>query len=161
MEKSPEELNIRVAEMGPVRMRHTLHDFGWQSNHRVDLAGWQAKMASIEISIPWRNLHKPHSTWPMRCHVSLGAVFSQPLMPGMLMVKTLNNSELPGSEEMHSGLIMRKNTVGLTPEPGSALFFFHLIQLSVLPSLAEKSENLSWNDVDKKVSVDCILEFAA
>ena len=26
----------------------------------VDLTGWQAKMASIEIWIPWRNAHMPH-----------------------------------------------------------------------------------------------------
>ena len=39
-------------EMGPVRIRHSSHDFGWQSSHSVDLAGWQAKMASIEIWIP-------------------------------------------------------------------------------------------------------------
>ena len=48
--------------MGPVRIRHSSHDFGWQSSHSVDLAGWQAKMASIEIWIPWRNAHKPHSS---------------------------------------------------------------------------------------------------
>ena len=47
--------------MGPVRIRHSSHDFGWQSGHSVDLAGWQAKMASIEIWIPWRNAHKPHA----------------------------------------------------------------------------------------------------
>ena len=46
--------------MGPVRIRHSSHDLGWQSSHSVDLAGWQAKMASIEIWIPWRNVHKPH-----------------------------------------------------------------------------------------------------
>ena len=38
--------------MGPVRIRHSSHGFGWQSSHSVDLAGWQAKMASIEIGIP-------------------------------------------------------------------------------------------------------------
>ena len=38
--------------MGPVRIRHSSHNFGWQSSHSVDLAGWQAKMASIEIWIP-------------------------------------------------------------------------------------------------------------
>ena len=40
--------------MGPVQIRHCSHDFGWQSRHdrSVDLAGWQAKMASIEIWIP-------------------------------------------------------------------------------------------------------------
>ena len=37
--------------MGPVRIRHRSHDFGWQSSHSVDRAGWQAKMASIEIWI--------------------------------------------------------------------------------------------------------------
>ena len=47
--------------MGPVRIRHSSHNFGWQPSHAVDLAGWQAKMASIEIWIPWRNAHKPHS----------------------------------------------------------------------------------------------------
>ena len=46
--------------LGPVRIRHSSHDFGWQSSHSVDLAGWQAKMASIEIWIPWRNALKPH-----------------------------------------------------------------------------------------------------
>ena len=45
---------------GPVRIRHSSHDFGWQSSHSVDLAGWQAKMASIEIWIQWCNAHKPH-----------------------------------------------------------------------------------------------------
>ena len=34
------------ATMGDVRIRHSSHDFGWQSSHSVDLAGWQAKMAS-------------------------------------------------------------------------------------------------------------------
>ena len=47
--------------IGPVRIRHSSHDFGWQSSHSVDLAGWQAKMASIEIWIPWHNAHGPHS----------------------------------------------------------------------------------------------------
>ena len=51
-------LNINT-RMGPMRIRHSSHDFGWQSSHSVDLAGWQAKMASIEIWIPWRNAHKP------------------------------------------------------------------------------------------------------
>ena len=50
----------KVAPLGPVRIRHSSHDFGWQSSHSVDLAGWQAKMASIEIWIPWRDAHKPH-----------------------------------------------------------------------------------------------------
>ena len=43
--------------MGPVRIRHSSDGLGWQSSHSVDLAGWQAKMASIEISIgSYRNL---------------------------------------------------------------------------------------------------------
>ena len=54
--------------IGPVRIRHSSHHFGWQSSHSVDLAGWQAKMASIEIWIPWRNAHKPH------CRIQLGTV---------------------------------------------------------------------------------------
>ena len=62
--KSSSELLISVVFnqilMGPVRIRHSSHDFGWQSSQSVDLAGWQAKMASIEIWIPWRNAHKPH-----------------------------------------------------------------------------------------------------
>ena len=41
--------------MGPARICHSSHDFGWQSSHSVDLAGWQAKMASIEIWILWRS----------------------------------------------------------------------------------------------------------
>ena len=58
-------------KMGPVRIRHSSHDFGWQSSHSLDLAGWQAKMASIEIWIPQHNAHKPHSrhlnfdAWPV------------------------------------------------------------------------------------------------
>ena len=40
------------SEMGPVRIRHSSHDFGWQSSHSIDLAWWQAEMASIEIWIP-------------------------------------------------------------------------------------------------------------
>ena len=47
--------------LGPVWIRHTeFTRFGWQYSHSVDLAGWQAKMASIEIWIPWRNAHKLH-----------------------------------------------------------------------------------------------------
>ena len=38
--------------MWPVRIRHSSHDFGWQSSHFLDLAGWQAKMAFIKIWIP-------------------------------------------------------------------------------------------------------------
>ena len=51
-----------LKKMGPVRIRHSSHDFATctQSSHFVDLAGWQAKMASIGFWIPWRNAHKPH-----------------------------------------------------------------------------------------------------
>ena len=55
--------------MGPVRIRHSSHDFGWQSSHSVDLAGWQAKMASIENWIPWRNAHKPHWKFLLKFYV--------------------------------------------------------------------------------------------
>ena len=61
---APDEINEKKDEswiMGPVRMRHSSHDFGWQSSHSVDLTGWQAKMTSFEIWIPLRNAHKPHS----------------------------------------------------------------------------------------------------
>ena len=44
--------------MVPVRIRHSSHHFATQSSHSVDLAGWQAKIASIESWIPWRNAHK-------------------------------------------------------------------------------------------------------
>ena len=45
------DCEVMVLTMGPasVRIHHRSHDFGWQSSHSVDLAGWQAKMASIEI----------------------------------------------------------------------------------------------------------------
>ena len=56
--------------MGPVRIRHhSSHDFGRQSSHSVDLAGWQAKMASIEIWIPWLNAHKPHWLGDSTLHI--------------------------------------------------------------------------------------------
>ena len=32
-----------------MRIRHSSHDFATSSSHSVDLAGWQAKMASIEF----------------------------------------------------------------------------------------------------------------
>ena len=46
--------------IGPVRIRHSSPEFATQSSYSVDLTGWQAKMASIEIWIPGRNAHKPH-----------------------------------------------------------------------------------------------------
>ena len=36
-------------EMWPVLIRHSSHHFATQSSHSVDRAGWQAKMASIEV----------------------------------------------------------------------------------------------------------------
>ena len=51
-EKEERKREIILKEMGPVRIRPSSHDFGWQSSHSADLAGWQAKMASIEIWIP-------------------------------------------------------------------------------------------------------------
>ena len=58
----PVRLRHCSQELGPVRIRHSSHDFATLSSHSVDLAEWQAKMASIEIWIlaPWRNAHKPH-----------------------------------------------------------------------------------------------------
>ena len=47
--------------MGPVRIRHCSRHFATQSSHFVDRAGWQAKMASIELWIPRRYAHSPHS----------------------------------------------------------------------------------------------------
>ena len=47
-------------KMGPVRIRYSSHDFTTQSTQSLDRAGWQAKMASIEIWIPWRNAHTPN-----------------------------------------------------------------------------------------------------
>ena len=68
--------NFRCVKMGPVWIRHSSHDFGWQSSHSVDLAGWQAKMASIEIWIPWRNAHKSHfggeRLRSVRCSLNFG-----------------------------------------------------------------------------------------
>ena len=37
------------AGWGPVWRRHSSHEFATQSSHSVDLAGWQANMASIEF----------------------------------------------------------------------------------------------------------------
>ena len=47
--------------MGHVRLRHSSHDFGRQSSQSVNLklAGWQAKMASIEIWIAWNDACQP------------------------------------------------------------------------------------------------------
>ena len=48
--------------MGPVRICHNSHEFATKPSQSVDRAGRQAKMASIEFWIPWRNVHMPHST---------------------------------------------------------------------------------------------------
>ena len=52
-------------EMGHVRMCHSSHQIATQSSHFVDRDGWQAKMASIEFWIPWRNAHAPHYHSPL------------------------------------------------------------------------------------------------
>ena len=56
--------NTVYTQIGPVCIRHSYHHFATQSSHLVDRAGWQAKMASIEFWIPWRNAHGPH--WSFR-----------------------------------------------------------------------------------------------
>ena len=61
---------VEPSSIVPEQIRHSSHEiatqpngacantslfsknFRWQSSHSVDLAGWQAKMASIEIWIP-------------------------------------------------------------------------------------------------------------
>ena len=52
-EKGAKQIRGSGQRMGPVRIRHGSHGFGWHSpSHSVDFAGWQAKMASIEIWTP-------------------------------------------------------------------------------------------------------------
>ena len=60
----------------PVRIHH----FATQSIHSVDRAGWQAKMASIEFWIPWRNVHRPHCH-PTHCRDSLCCMRRSHLSP--------------------------------------------------------------------------------
>ena len=52
----------RILSMGPVRIRHVVHETTYhpalQPSHSVDRAGLQAKMASIELCKPWRNMQK-------------------------------------------------------------------------------------------------------
>ena len=48
--------------MRPVRIRHSIWEIVTQPSHSVDTAGWQAKMAFIELWIQRRNTHGPH--WP-------------------------------------------------------------------------------------------------
>ena len=43
-----------------VRIHHSSHEIANQSSRPVHRTGWQAKMASIEFWIPWRNAHGPH-----------------------------------------------------------------------------------------------------
>ena len=77
--------------MGPVRIRHSSHNFGWQSSHSVDLAGWQAKMASIEIWIPWRNAHKPHLDLPFARVFSSFLVSFQSLLRCVVSFTTISS----------------------------------------------------------------------
>ena len=53
--------------------------FGWQFSQSVGLAGWQAKMASFEICIPWRNAHKPH--WGSSAALIFSSFFRKLLTP--------------------------------------------------------------------------------
>ena len=70
-----------------MRIRHSSHDFGWQSSHSVHLAGWQAKMASIEI---W--IHDVMRTSPIA-----GEIFLKlPLARGWQSNRCLNVSSLSG-----------------------------------------------------------------
>ena len=59
------DLTSLPSTMGHVRISHSSHHFATQASRSVDLAGWQAKMASIEIWIPWCNAHTPH--YPCWC----------------------------------------------------------------------------------------------
>ena len=61
--------------MRRVRIRHSSHEFATQSSHSVDLAGWHAKMASIEIWIPWCNAHRPH--WCMISSLDVGRTLAR------------------------------------------------------------------------------------
>ena len=65
---------------------HTILGGSLRASHSGDLAGWQAKMASIEIWIPWRNAHKPHSKVVhsvVYCHF--------PLLPSALRRRVLSD----------------------------------------------------------------------
>ena len=52
---------ICLPQIRPVRIRHRSHDFATQCSHFVDIAGWLAEMAPIELWIQWRNAHSPYS----------------------------------------------------------------------------------------------------
>ena len=70
--------------MGPVRIHHSSHHFATQSSHFVDRAGWQVKMASIEIWMPRRNAYGPHCTQTIKRpgHIFLAVFFTH--MPSFL-----------------------------------------------------------------------------
>ena len=42
--------------MGPVRIRYSSHDLGWQSSHSVDLAGWQAKLKWLPLKFGYHDV---------------------------------------------------------------------------------------------------------
>ena len=46
--------------IGPVQTQKNSDEYDMQASHTVGGAGWQAKMASIEFWIPWRNAYGPH-----------------------------------------------------------------------------------------------------
>ena len=50
-----------------------------QSSHSVDRAGWQAKMASIEFWIPWRDAHKHH--WASLRNALMWSKLSMAVLP--------------------------------------------------------------------------------
>ena len=50
----------KALRVGPVWIRHGSHKIPTQPNRCVDRAGWQAKMASIDVWLPWRNAHGPN-----------------------------------------------------------------------------------------------------
>ena len=51
---------IFIPQMGPVWIGHRSCEFTTQASHSVHRAGWQAKMASIEIWMRRRKTHMPH-----------------------------------------------------------------------------------------------------
>ena len=53
-------LSYAIPTIGPAHIHHRSPHFATQFSHVVDRAGWQAKMASIEFSMPWCNAHGPH-----------------------------------------------------------------------------------------------------
>ena len=49
-----------ILKMGIVQIRHRSHEIATQSSHSVGRAGWQAKMASIELLIQQHIVHRLH-----------------------------------------------------------------------------------------------------